>query len=102
MIKWWREFRFDHILYEGYEVPPFYNSLLGKLIVWADTRPKVIDRPKRAAGELRISGLKTTEPLFLALADAEPVRTGRVHTGWLEAWLDANAGALSEQAGNGS
>lgn len=94
--------RFDHMLYEGYEIPPFYDSLLGKLIVWADTRPKAIDRLKRAVGELRIGGLKTTAPLFLALADAEPVRTGRVHTGWLEAWLDANAGALSEQAGNGS
>lgn len=94
--------RFDHMLYEGYEIPPFYDSLLGKLIVWADTRAGAIDRLKQAVGELRIGSIKTTAPLFLALADAEPVRTGRVHTGWLETWLDANAGALTEQAGNGS
>ena len=91
--------RFDHMLYEGYEIPPFYDSLLGKLIVWADTRPKAIDSLKRAVGELRIGGLKTTAPLFLALADAEPVRTGRVHTGWLESWLDENAHTLFRQAG---
>ena len=94
--------RFDHMLYQGYQIPPFYDSLLGKLIVWADTRPKAIERLKQALGELRIGGLKTTAPLFLALADAEPVRTGQVHTNWLETWLDANAETLHEQAGNGS
>ena len=94
--------RFDHMLYQGYQIPPFYDSLLGKLIVWAETRPKAIDRLKRALGELRIGGLKTTAPLFLALADAEPVRAGRVHTSWLETWLDANAETLFKQAGDGS
>ena len=94
--------RFDHMLYQGCEIPPFYDSLLGKLIVWADTRDKAIDRLKRAAGELRIDGVKTTAPLFLALADAEPVRSGRVHTNWLETWLDANAETLFKQEGDGS
>ena len=94
--------RFDHMLYQGYRIPPFYDSLLGKLIVWADTRPKAIDRLKGALGELRTGGLKTTAPLFLALADAEAVRSGRVHTNWLETWLDANAETLFKQAGDGS
>lgn len=94
--------RFDHMLFQGCEIPPFYDSLLGKLIVSADTRAKAIDRLKRALSELRIGGLKTTAPLFLALADAEPVRSGRVHTGWLESWLDANAETLLKQSGDGS
>jgi len=94
--------RFDHMLYQGYQIPPFYDSLLGKLIVSAETRLKAVDRLKRALGELRIGGLKTTATLFLALADAEPVRAGRVHTTWLETWLDANAETLHKQSGDGS
>ena len=86
--------RFDHMLYSGCQIPPFYDSLLGKLIVWANNRDGAIERLKRAVGELRIGDLKTTAPLFLALADTEAVRAGNVHTKWLEAWLEANSDAL--------
>jgi len=88
--------RFDTMLYDGYQVPPFYDSLLGKLIVWDETRERAIDRLKRALGELEIGGLKTTKPLHLLLADDAAVRRGQFHTRWLEPWLEANAAKLAE------
>ena len=94
--------RFDHMLFQGCEIPPYYDSLLGKLIVSANTRGKAIERLKRAVRELRIDGLKTTAPLFLALADSEPVRSGRIHTDWLESWLESNAHSLCKGTGTAS
>jgi len=82
--------RFDHMLYQGYQVPPFYDSLLGKLIVHADTREAALARLSRALAELRIEGLATTAPLFAALLGEGDVRTNSVHTKWLEPWLEAN------------
>ncbi len=81
--------RFDHFLYEGYQVPPFYDSLLGKLIVLGRDRTDAIDRLIGALRGLRIEGLKTTIPLHLALARDAQVRAGAFHTQWLEPWLDA-------------
>ena len=80
--------RFDTMLYPGYGVPPFYDSLLGKLIVWDDTRAEALARLRRALGELKVEGLKTTVPLHAALARAPDVIASRVHTGWLEHWLE--------------
>ncbi|NDW05666.1 acetyl-CoA carboxylase biotin carboxylase subunit [Jiella pacifica] len=79
--------RFDTMLYPGYQVPPFYDSLLGKLIAHAETRVAAIARMARALGELKIEGLPTTVPLHLALTRADDVRRGTFHTNWLEAWL---------------
>ncbi len=90
--------RFDSMLYAGYQVPPFYDSLLAKLIVHAEDRDGAITRLTRALGELHIDGMKTTKPLFLALADDPGVRVGAVHTRWLEGWLDAHAGAVAAAA----
>ncbi|MDF3214191.1 acetyl-CoA carboxylase biotin carboxylase subunit [Mesorhizobium sp. M7A.F.Ca.CA.001.09.2.1] len=87
--------RFDSMLYQGYQVPPFYDSLLAKLIVHAETREAAIVRLIRALNELKIDGLKTTKPLFLALAADPAVRAGDVHTRWLEGWLIENAAALA-------
>ncbi|MBZ9771649.1 acetyl-CoA carboxylase biotin carboxylase subunit [Mesorhizobium sp. CO1-1-8] len=87
--------RFDSMLYHGYQVPPFYDSLLAKLIVHAETRDAAIARLIRALNELKIGGLKTTKPLFLALAADPAVRAGDVHTRWLEGWLIENAAALA-------
>ncbi len=92
--------RFDHMLYSGYQIPPFYDSLLGKLIVSADTREKAIARLERALGELVVGDLKTTAPLFTALAKAPDLVAGAVHTKWLEPWLEANADTLSNQQGD--
>ena len=91
--------RFDHMLYPGYQVPPFYDSLLGKLIVWSDTRDAAIDRLKGALSEIEVGGLTTTAGLFRALVDDAEVRSGAVHTNWLEPWLETNAARLNEQSG---
>jgi acetyl-CoA carboxylase biotin carboxylase subunit len=86
--------RFDTMLFPGYVVPPFYDSLLGKLIVWGEDRHAAIERLKRALRELTIGGVKSSKPLFAALADDPAVRAAKVHTGWLEGWLDQNASRL--------
>ena len=85
--------RFDTLLYPGCTVPPFYDSLIGKLIVWAETREAALGRLRRALDELRIGGVATTTPLLAALARDPEVAAGRVHTRWLGGWLDrAKAG----------
>lgn len=86
--------RFESMLYAGYTVPPFYDSLLAKLIVHAESREAAITRLVRALKETRIDGLKTTKPLFLALANDPSVRAGAVHTRWLEGWLEKNTAKL--------
>jgi len=87
--------RFDSLLYPGYTIPPFYDSLLAKLIVHAEDRDAAIARLTRALSELRIGGLTTTAPLFTALAADPSVRAGAVHTRWLEGWLADNADKLA-------
>lgn len=87
--------RFDSMLYAGYTVPPFYDSLLAKLIVHADSREAAITRLARALSETKIEGCKTTKPLFLALAADPSVRAGAFHTHWLESRLDENSARLS-------
>jgi acetyl-CoA carboxylase biotin carboxylase subunit len=82
--------RFDTMLYEGYAVPPFYDSLIGKLIVHAATREAAIDAMARALDRLTVEGIATTIPLHKALARDEELAGGRVHTRWLEPWLEAN------------
>jgi acetyl-CoA carboxylase, biotin carboxylase subunit len=86
--------RFDSMLYSGYAIPPFYDSLLGKLIVWGEDREHAIARLKRALREMQVGGLKTTKPLFTALADDNDLIAANVHTGWLESWLETNASRL--------
>jgi acetyl-CoA carboxylase biotin carboxylase subunit len=86
--------RFDTMLYRGYAIPPFYDSLLGKLIVWDESRGEALVRLRRALAELEISGVKTTKGLHEALARDEDVRAARFDTGWLERWLDINASLL--------
>ncbi len=79
--------RFDHMLYSGYQVPPFYDSLLGKLIVHGETRDHALARLSRALSELRIEGIATTRPLFVDLLRECPIGDNAIHTGWLEEWL---------------
>lgn len=91
--------RFDHMLYDGYPIPPFYDSLVGKLIVHAHSRPAAIARLARAITELKTGSLKTTTPLFAALARDADVKAGNFHTKWLEPWLEENAHTLSDDEG---
>ena len=87
--------RFDTMLFAGYQVPPFYDSLLGKLIVWDETRERAITRMSRALGELEVKGLATTKPLHQLLATDPQVIASDVHTRWLEPWLEQNAHRLT-------
>ncbi|MFY9239468.1 MAG: acetyl-CoA carboxylase biotin carboxylase subunit, partial [Roseovarius sp.] len=91
--------RFDHFLYEGYTIPPFYDSLLGKLIVHGTDRADAIARMSAALEELEIGGIKTTAPLHKALARDASVQADKFHTQWLEPWLDA--GNLTTSANGG-
>ena len=86
--------RFESMLYAGYTVPPFYDSLLAKLVVHAETREAAITRLVRALSETRIDGLRTTKPLFMALAEADAVKANAVHTRWLEGWLETHSARL--------
>jgi len=83
--------RFDTHIYPGYTVPPFYDSLLGKLVVWDETRSDALARMARALGELRVDGIATTIPLHRQLVQETAVLEHRVHTGWLESWLATHA-----------
>ncbi len=79
--------RFDTLLYAGYEVSPFYDSLLGKLIVHGKDRADCLARLRGALDELKITGIPTTVPLHQALAADADVASSRYHTRFLEHWL---------------
>jgi len=80
--------RVDSAMYQGYKIPPFYDSMVGKLIVWALTRDEAISRARRALREYRLEGIKTTIPLHLRLLEDEAFRSGDYHTGYLEELLE--------------
>ena len=84
--------RVDSALYDGYRIPPYYDSLIGKLIVHGRDRPEALARLARALGELIVDGVDTTIPLFHALLQEEAVQTGNYNIHWLEHWLETNLG----------
>jgi acetyl-CoA carboxylase, biotin carboxylase subunit len=75
--------RFDTGMYAGYSIPPFYNSLVGKLIVGGKTRLEALDRVKSDLKNAAVSGIATTIPLHLALVDAHAIRDLAFDTTWL-------------------
>ncbi len=85
--------RMDSALYDGYSIPPYYDSLIGKLIVHGRDRPEALARLRRALGELIVDGVDTTVPLFHALLEEDAVLSGGYNIHWLEQWLDANLSA---------
>jgi acetyl-CoA carboxylase, biotin carboxylase subunit len=76
--------RFDTFIEPGRAVPPFYDSLLGKLVVWDETRPAAIARALRALGELRVTGIPTTRELAIRILRSEQFASGRYSTSFLE------------------
>ncbi|MFG6517094.1 acetyl-CoA carboxylase biotin carboxylase subunit [Sulfitobacter sp. 1A13496] len=84
--------RMDSALYDGYSIPPFYDSLIGKLIVHGRDRPEALARLGRALGELIVDGVDTTVPLFHALLAEEDIQSGGYNIHWLEHWLETNLG----------
>jgi acetyl-CoA carboxylase biotin carboxylase subunit len=79
--------RVDSGLYAGYKVPPYYDSMIAKLIVYGTTRERCIMRLKRALEEYVIEGMKTTIPLHQRLIEDPEFREGDYTIKWLEEWL---------------
>jgi acetyl-CoA carboxylase biotin carboxylase subunit len=79
--------RMDSALYGGYRIPPYYDSLIAKLIVHGRDRPEAIARLHRALGEMIVDGVDTTMPLFRALLEDPDVQSGDYSIHWLERWL---------------
>ena len=75
--------RVESHLYRGYDVPPHYDSLLAKIIVWASTRDEAIARGRRALNETVIEGVPTTIPFHLRLLDNETFQRGEAYTNFL-------------------
>jgi acetyl-CoA carboxylase, biotin carboxylase subunit len=76
--------RVDTHLYPGYEVPPFYDSLLAKLIVWGDTRPIALARARRALAEFKVGGLRTNLPFHRGMIDNAAFLEAEISTNLLD------------------
>jgi acetyl-CoA carboxylase biotin carboxylase subunit len=85
--------RLDTHVEEGAVIPPYYDSLLAKLIVWDETRPFAIERTLRALGELDVRGIPTTRDLAIEILGSDEFRSGRYSTSFLEEKRLAAAGA---------
>ena len=83
--------RVDSGVYQGYKIPPYYDSLIGKLIVSGKTRTECLMRLKRALSEFVIDGIETTIPLFMDLVNEPDIQNGMYDIHWLEKYLAAKA-----------
>jgi acetyl-CoA carboxylase biotin carboxylase subunit len=87
--------RLDSAIYAGYTIPPYYDSLAGKLIVHGRDRTECIARLRRCLGEMVVGGIETTIPLFQDLLNEPDILAGDYNIHWLEKWIreQAEAGA---------
>jgi acetyl-CoA carboxylase biotin carboxylase subunit len=83
--------RVDSAVYQGYVIPPFYDSLVGKLVVHGRTRNEALMRLRRALDEFIIDGVETTLPLFRTLVRNAEVQNGQYDIHWLEQFLAKEA-----------
>ncbi len=83
--------RLDSALYSGYRIPPYYDSLAGKLIVHGRDRAEAVARMRRCLSEMVVGGVETTIPLFQDLLVQPDIVAGDYHIHWLEQWLAAQA-----------
>ena len=81
--------RIDSAVYQGYVIPPYYDSLVGKLIVHGKTRAECLMRLRRALDEMVVDGIETTLPLFRALVREASIIDGDYHIHWLEQYLSS-------------
>ena len=84
-----RGVRVDSHIYSGYEVPPYYDSMIAKLIVRGNDRNIAVARMRRALDEFLVEGIKTTIPLQKAIIDNSSFKSGRYHIGWVEHFLNS-------------
>jgi acetyl-CoA carboxylase, biotin carboxylase subunit len=82
--------RVDSAVYQGYSIPPYYDSLIGKLIVYGRTREECMHRLRRAVDEFVVDGIKTTLPLFQRLIKEPDILAGNYDIHWLEKYLAGN------------
>ena len=85
--------RLDSALYAGYTIPPYYDSLIGKLIVHGRDRDECIARLCRCLGEVVVAGVDTNIPLFQELLVNPDIVAGNYNIHWLENWMKAQAAA---------
>ena len=83
--------RLDSALYAGYSIPPYYDSLAGKLIVNGRDRAECVARLKRCLAEMVVAGIDTSIPLFQDLLNEPDILEGRYHIHWLERWIAAQS-----------
>jgi acetyl-CoA carboxylase biotin carboxylase subunit len=83
--------RIDSAVYQGYTIPPYYDSLVGKLIVHGKTRTECLMRLRRALDEMVVDGIETTLPLFRDLVRQRAIIDGDYHIHWLEQYLAGQA-----------
>ncbi|WP_018390483.1 acetyl-CoA carboxylase biotin carboxylase subunit [Ancylobacter sp. FA202] len=79
--------RIDSAVYQGYSIPPYYDSMIGKLIVHAATREECLARLRRALNEFVVEGIETTLPLFRELVENDDIKRGAYDIHWLEHFL---------------
>ncbi|MCI5968470.1 acetyl-CoA carboxylase biotin carboxylase subunit [Helicobacter sp.] len=79
--------RVDSMLFNGRNIPPFYDSLIAKLIIYDESRPLAVSRMNRALRQMSIKGIKTTIPLFVDLFKDENIIRGNYHINFLESWM---------------
>ena len=80
--------RVDTHIFNHYEISPFYDSLIGKLVVWAENRQMAIKRMQRALSEFRLEGIKSTIPFHQRVFQDEDFIKGDIDTHFLEKWAD--------------
>lgn len=85
--------RYDSGSYQGWEVPIFYDPLLAKLCVWAETREAAINRLARVLNEYTVEGIRTTVPFFRAVVRSEEFRRGEFDTGFIDRFWNSRAPA---------
>lgn len=90
--------RVDSACYPGYQILPFYDSLLAKLVCWGSTREEAMARTRLALKEFHIEGVATTIPFHLALLDDETFKKGEIYTGFVESEFKKNLQKPAVQA----
>ena len=81
--------RRDSAIYSGYRIPPYYDSLIGKLIVHGRDRDEALCRMRRCLNEMVVGGIETTIPLFQDLLQQPDILAGDYDIHWLERWIKA-------------
>jgi acetyl-CoA carboxylase biotin carboxylase subunit len=93
--------RDDSGVYEGWNVPIFYDPMISKLVAWGATREEAIARMKRALGEYQVGGIRTTIPFFLSVLDDGEFARGEIDTDYIARFLERRKAGDATQNGGG-